>query len=149
MRELPRLYIASPLFSEAERTFNKSLKTALSHVFSVYLPQEDGNLLVDLVSGGMNTETAMQRIFREDVDALNKSEVILVVMDGRAMDEGACFELGLAFEKGKKCIGLQTDPRRLLPEGNNPMIMGALSKVFQSIDEIQAWASGVFSQEAI
>lgn len=142
MSELPKMYIAAPLFSEAERTFNKDLKEALNHLFSVYLPQDDGDLLVNLVGKeGMTTEAAMQKIFEADIKALGKSEVLLVVLDGRTIDEGACFELGLAYEKGKKCIGLQTDPRRLLPAGNNPMIMGALQNVFQSIDEIQEWAS--------
>jgi nucleoside 2-deoxyribosyltransferase len=47
MRKLPRLYLAAPLFSQAEKAFNHDLKKELSAHFEVFLPQEDGGLLLD------------------------------------------------------------------------------------------------------
>jgi nucleoside 2-deoxyribosyltransferase len=67
--------------------------------------------------------------------------VLLIVLDGRTVNEGASFELGVAYALEKTCLGLQTDPRRLLPIGNNPMIDAALSQVFASIHELICWAS--------
>ena len=48
-----KIYVAGPLFSEAERTFNSKLKEQLGEFIDVYLPQEDGGLLVGMISQGM------------------------------------------------------------------------------------------------
>ncbi len=76
-----------------------------------------------------------------DIAALKKCDFVLIVLDGRSVDEGAAFELGYAYALGKVCYGLQTDPRRLLKIGiNNPMIDCALQQVFSSVDDLVAWA---------
>ena len=137
----PRLYIAGPLFSAAEKSFNREVKTVLSQFFAVYLPQDDGELLVDLVADGENVDTAMNRVFEGDLEAIRNSDVLLMILDGRAPDEGACFELGYAYSLNKLCVGLQTDVRRLLTIGNNPMIVGALRQTFFDIAELVRWAT--------
>ena len=55
-----------------------------------------------------------------------------------AVDEAA-FELGYASAMRKTCIGLQTDVRRLLPIGNNPMLTGALIRIFDDVGHLCAW----------
>jgi len=47
--------------------------------------------------------------------------------------------IGFMFSLGKPCIGLQTDIRRALPTGNNPMICGSMSVIFQSVSELIGW----------
>lgn len=138
--QLKRLYLAGPLFSEAELRFNKELKHILSDLFDVYLPQEDGQLLVKLLEAGVPVPTAKKSIFAHDMAALEKTDYLLLLLDGRVIDEGAAFELGVAYTLGKKCVGLQTDPRRLLPSGNNPMIDCALGRVLSSCEELLEWA---------
>ena len=137
----PKLYIAGPLFSSAEKSFNREVKTVLSRFFSVYLPQDDGELLVDLVAAGHDVDTAMNRVFECDLEAIRNSDVLLIILDGRSPDEGACFELGYAYSLNKLCIGLQTDVRRLLTIGNNPMIVGAITQTFVDIAELVRWAT--------
>src|SRR5579862_1472470 len=112
-----RLYLAGPLFSEAELEFNRNLKAALSNFFEVYLPQEDGQLLVNLLNDGVPAPVAKKSIFSHDIAAIEAAEFLLLILDGRVVDEGAAFELGVAFSLGKKCVGFQTDPRRLVPSG--------------------------------
>jgi len=136
-----RLYFAAPLFNDSERTFNKQLAQRLSQYFDVFLPQEDGGLLADMVAEGIHPGVAARRVFEIDVDAVKQCDVLLIVLDGRTVDEGAAFELGCAFALGKECYGLQTDIRRLLTTGNNPMIDCGLRRVFQSIEELLTWAS--------
>jgi nucleoside 2-deoxyribosyltransferase len=131
-----RLYLAGPLFSAAEKSFNAVLASELGKYISVYLPQRDGGLVVDLVATGRSVVDANWEVFSRDIDEIERCDFLLVVLDGRAVDEGAAFELGVAFSKGKICIGLQTDPRRLLPQGNNPMLDGALTAVFSRVDEL-------------
>ena len=141
----PRLkvYLAGPLFSEAELTFNASLKRRLLRFFDVYLPQEDGGLLVEMVNEGMPPDLAARRVFGIDVRAMDECDLLLVVLDGRAVDEGAAFELGYAYAKGKPCYALKTDPRQLLASGNNPMIDQSLQHTFSSIEEVVSWAEAI------
>jgi nucleoside 2-deoxyribosyltransferase len=82
---------------------------------------------------------AARRIFETDLAAIAAAQLFLIILDGRSVDEGAAFELGYAFAPKKHCVGLQTDPRRLLPYGNNPMVSGALERVFTSLDELADW----------
>ena len=60
-------------------------------------------------------------VFKDDVAALRASDAFLNLLDGRTVDEGAAFELGVAYALEIPCFALQTDSRRLLPLGNNPM----------------------------
>lgn len=114
----------------------------------MYLPQEDGGLLVDMIDRGIDPEEAANQVFNLDIAALKACDVILVVLDGRSVDEGAAFELGCAYILGKRCYGLQTDPRRLLKTGNNPMLDCALQQVFVSLDDLYEWARS-FAQKGL
>lgn len=136
----PLVYLAAPLFSESELSFNLKLAKVLEQFLDVYLPQRDGGKLVDLVAQGVAVKEAYKSIFERDLEALRESDALLIVLDGRSIDEGAVFELGVAFSTGKRCVGLQTDPRRLLPLGNNPMIECALERVLPNTLEMSRWA---------
>ncbi|MDR3543678.1 MAG: nucleoside 2-deoxyribosyltransferase [Desulfosporosinus sp.] len=131
-----KIYLAAPLFSEAEKNFNVQLKQTLSSHFNVYLPQEDGMLIVDLVKSGVSFSKASQMVFDADIRAINDSDILLIVLDGRTVDEGAAMELGYAFSKGKQCIGYSTDPRCLLPDGQNPMISCCLDTTVHNVQEL-------------
>ena len=52
-------------------------------------------------------------------------------------------ELGIAFGLGKTCIGLQTDLRRLMPLGNNPMVSCALCRTFSSVSDLVSWSENI------
>jgi nucleoside 2-deoxyribosyltransferase len=142
-----RIYIASPLFSVAELEFNRAIKQQLSEYFEVFLPQEDGGLIIDLVKNGLSPASATRKVFNLDIGALDSCDLLLVVLDGRTIDEGAAFELGYAYAKGKRCYGLQTDVRRLLTYGNNPMIESACEIIFDSLEVMSKWFEGCFIKE--
>lgn len=135
----PRIYLAAPLFSEAERSFNVCVTELLEEFAVVYLPQRDGGLMSDMVATGMPSDIAARRVFLRDMDAIREADYIIAILDGRTIDEGVAFELGVAFSQTKRCVGLQTDSRRLAVWGNNPMITGALETVFMSVDELMEW----------
>lgn len=139
-QDRPLVYIAAPLFSEAELAFNIALANRIEVSLDVYLPQRDGGKVIDLVASGVDERAAYKSIFERDIHALDASAAVIIVMDGRAIDEGAAFELGYAYAHSKQCFGLQTDPRRLLPIGNNPMITVPLKGIFASIEEAGCWA---------
>jgi nucleoside 2-deoxyribosyltransferase len=137
-----RVYLAAPLFSQIERARNRSLRDAISQFSNVYLPQEDGGLILDLVRDGMPVEQAKTQIFQQDIDAITACDVLVIVLDGRTIDEGASFELGYAFALGKVCVGIKTDSRMLLSIGDNPMIECALRKIFHNESELIDWIAG-------
>lgn len=146
---MPRvaLYLAAPLFSDAERAFNTLLKRRLSDYFAVYLPQEDGDLVTDLVVRGGTYEEAYRKVFANDLAAIRCSQVMVAVLDGRGVDEGVAFELGLAYSMGKVCVGLQTDFRRLIEGRNNPMIDCAINLHFCNTVELYRWAREYCAKE--
>lgn len=139
-----KIYIASPLFNDAEQEFNQKIKRELSSSFDVFLPQEDGGLIVDLIKEGLSPEVAAREVFNIDTAALDSCDLLLIVLDGRTIDEGAAFELGYAHAKGKLCFGLQTDVRRALTFGNNPMIECACEIIFNSLDVMISWLKARF-----
>jgi nucleoside 2-deoxyribosyltransferase len=115
------------------------MRDSLSEFCDVYLPQEDGALLMDLIASGKSIVEASEIVFARDLAAIERCDVLLLNMDGRIVDEGACFELGYAYSRGKICIGVKTDVRSLLPVGDNPMIECALRARFGSFTEAREW----------
>jgi nucleoside 2-deoxyribosyltransferase len=136
-----QFYFAAPLFSQAELAFNEQIVEQLEQYVDIYLPQRDGGKVVDLVNHGVSPQDAYRTIFDRDLEALEQSQGLILVLDGRSIDEGACFELGVAYASKKMCIGLQTDTRRLLPLGNNPMVECALSHRFDNAHDLKTWVA--------
>ena len=121
-----RIYIAGPLFSQAELEFNEKLNNLLiKSGFSTFLPQKDGYELSELVKNSEPQE-ASTLIFNFDLEEIKKSDILVLIMDGRVPDEGACVEVGIAYALGKECYGLKTDSRSFINSQDNPMIIGVL-----------------------
>ncbi|MFA4861932.1 nucleoside 2-deoxyribosyltransferase [Methanoregula sp.] len=132
------VYIAGPLFSQAELDFNENVDTRLRECgYDTFLPQRDGKKLSDLIVAGISKEEAVKTIFEIDLQQIHKSDILLLIIDGRVPDEGACVELGIAYALNKECIGLKTDSRSLMDNLDNPLILGAIKgKIATSIDEL-------------
>jgi nucleoside 2-deoxyribosyltransferase len=135
-----KLYLASPLFSAIERTENRRICCALERWCDVFLPQRDGELVLNLIEQGLPQSKAYRIVFDRDVAALRACDALVINLDGRVVDEGAAFELGCAYALGKRCVGYRTDVRVLLPWGLNPMVSVPLDETFTSIAALAAWA---------
>jgi len=138
---MTKIYIAGPLFSEAEIEYNLRLDNFLTNLeYKTFLPQRDGYKLADLLIGDIQFSTAMDIIFKKDLDEIRNSDIIIFIMDGRVPDEGACLEVGYAYALGKECVGIKTDSRALMHNLDNPLIVGALNsritKNFQELSEL-------------
>lgn len=133
-----QIYLAAPLFNERERSFNLAFAQRLELHFDVFLPQRDGLLLARLLQDGVPIETAETLIFERDRSALERCDILVAVLDGAHIDEGVAFEIGFANARRAPCIGLQSDVRRALSSGNNPMIGRALSAIFSDVDALVA-----------
>jgi nucleoside 2-deoxyribosyltransferase len=104
-----KVFIAGPLFSQAEREFNLKVDEILrKHGFRTTLPQRDiGKLWEELGRG----KKAYRRIYEEDLKELEGCDAVVAVLDGNDVDSGTAFEVGYACAKGKPVIGLKTDTR--------------------------------------
>jgi nucleoside 2-deoxyribosyltransferase len=128
-----RIFFSGPLFSEAERSYNASIAARLlKEGFEVWLPQEKG-----IVKKG--TAPEKQYLFKEDLEGIRGSAVILAILDGTDVDAGTAFELGYAHAIGKPLFGLKTDYRFFSPVENvNLMIEVAVRQIFRSLEEVIA-----------
>lgn len=96
-----RIYLAGPLFTAAERAFNRRLRDALvTHGYDAWLPQEHEP-----------RSRGARDIFLTDVEGLDSSDVVLANMDGPDPDSGTCWECGYAYKK-KPIIVYRTDFRK-------------------------------------
>lgn len=112
---MAKIYFAAPLFCKAEKDFNAEVADILrKNGHEVFLPQEEPK------------KESTSEIFRCDLGAVDSCDVLLFVMDGRVPDEGASFELGYAYAKGKTCVGLKTDERVSERGGDNIMLKHSL-----------------------
>jgi len=148
-----RVYFAGPLFCEAERAFNLRLAEKLeANGYQVFLPQRDGVESEKFPYNELANDELQQTIFELDRDKVLQADIFLFVLDGRVPDEGACVELGFAYEQkhllqhDKLLIGLHTDMRGAFPGGKlNAMINGALDCIIgdekELIAEIEAFRS--------
>jgi Nucleoside 2-deoxyribosyltransferase len=128
MDDKKQIYLAGPLFSQAERDFNVLLRDRLVEMgFLVFLPQEDGN---DTESSRL--EDRQRIIFENDVRGIDESDIVLAVLDGGSdVDSGTAWEMGYAYAKGIPVLGLKTDFRTFGDEG----IINLMMEI--SIDTLQ------------
>ena len=128
-----KVYFAAPLFSQSEREYNLMLTNLLeSYGYKVFLPQRDGYLASNM---NESQEEVIKTIFKRDLEEVLKADIIFVMLDGRAPDEGACVELGIGYANGKRCYGFKTDARSVeFGLDLNPMISGCFEKLFYDLD---------------
>ena len=129
-------YFAAPLFNDRERDFNSTIVERIEQYVDVFLPQRDGALLTDMLAAGVSRLVAEHRVFDQDRQAMRSADILIAVLDGGYVDEGVAFEVGFMHALGKLCIGLQTDVRRALPSGNNPMIAQGLSEILGDVESL-------------
>ena len=138
------IYLAGPLFCDAERAFNAQLAEKLEgRGYSVFLPQRDGVESWTLVEEKLTGDALRRKFFAVDRNEILKADVFLFILDGRVPDEGACVELGIAYTqkliegRDKLIIGLLTDRRSAFPEAQlNAMIEGALDSVSKNTADL-------------
>jgi nucleoside 2-deoxyribosyltransferase len=98
---MTKIYLAGPLFSLAEQSFNAELARFLeSEGFEVWLPQEHEP----------RDQTA-RAIFEMDVAAIDWADMVVACMDGPDPDSGTAWECGYAYAKDKPVVCYRTDFR--------------------------------------
>jgi nucleoside 2-deoxyribosyltransferase/predicted secreted protein len=126
-----RVYLAAPLFSDAERHFNASVASLLrTNLFEVYLPQEAGD------DSDTRDEREQERLFEVNKKALENSDTIVGIIDGADADSGTAWEMGYAFAQGKPVIALRTDFRRVGHHEQVNLMLEHSATVVRSTEEL-------------
>jgi len=109
---MKNIYLAAPLFSDAECDFNSMLRDELEGIgMSVFLPQEHSN------DSDSKRDARQEYIFSKNVAAIDTADILVAVLDGVDVDSGTAWEIGYAHALDKPVYGLRTDFRTLGIEG--------------------------------
>jgi hypothetical protein len=137
------VYVAGPLFSEAERAWLDGLAARLrAEGFECFVPHEHFGEPVDL-------EPA--EVFRVDAEGVRGANVLLAWLDGPIVDDGTAAEIGMFAQlvaagdpHHRGIVGLVTDLRlerrrgRAPGDGLNLFVAGAIEangRICWSVDE--------------
>ena len=130
------IYFSNPYINDTSRHFNLELTGQLERAgLKVFLPQRDGVDAKKPQYAEMTRDERRLATFEMSRDFVIACNVFLFLTDGRVLDEGVCFELGLAYAHrlSTGCdhyiIALQTDGSVFLGAKLNPMIKLAVDNV--------------------
>jgi nucleoside 2-deoxyribosyltransferase/predicted secreted protein len=128
-----KVYLAAPLFSEAERTYNATIAALLEkNLFEVYLPQEAGD------DSDTRGESEQHRLFEKNLQELKESDIVVAIIEGADADSGTAWEMGYAYAQGKPVIALRTDFRRVGHNEHVNLMLEQSATVVTSCDQLLA-----------
>lgn len=114
-----KIYFAGPLFTQAERLWNRRLADELRKLdpsLEILLPQDAAAGAVE--NGTINFRT----LFQGCIQGIAGSDVVVANLDGGDSDSGTSFECGYAFAIAKPVLGVRTDLRVSEDRGLNAML---------------------------
>ena len=139
--EKRKIYIAAPLFSQGERAFNERVDEILRACgHETFLPQRAGGCVADLPDT-IEGRSKRRYLFELDCAHMDWCDTLLFIFDGRVPDEGACFELGYCYARGKHCVGYKTDARSFIDGYDNVMLCSSPEIVLRSEQELYDYFS--------
>ena len=111
------IYLAGPLFTQAERRWLRQLADALrerSH--KVFLPQDEAGLPL------LKSPPDFHGAFETCRDAIDRADCVIASLDGPDADSGTAWECGYAYARGKPVVVIRTDFRGGEDQGLNLML---------------------------
>jgi len=129
-----RVYVAGPLFNEAERRQQADIAKALESAgYCTFLPQRDGYAITDVIANlerkGVSEKDARSQatniIFDFDVQQLRNSDAVVVDANGVEPDSGSMVETGMAYMLGIPVVIYYNDVRAFSSDVDlNPLLQG-------------------------
>jgi nucleoside 2-deoxyribosyltransferase len=137
-----RIYLAAPLFSAAERSFNEALAAFLgARHLRVFVPQAHGD------DSAARCSASIRTLFEMLVAALDASDLVVAVIDGADADSGVAWEMGYAYARGIPVVSLRTDFRRVGDCECANLMLESSSAVAGSLDELAALLGALPAKE--
>lgn len=103
-----KIYLAGPLFSEAEQGWLRGLKADLAELGCEVIWPYELFSQDEIASWG---DDASKRIMEGYRDALAACDLVVALLDGTQVDDGTAWELGYAYAKDIPAVGIRTDAR--------------------------------------
>lgn len=140
-----RLYIAGPLFSEAERSWLDILAAGLrTEGFECFVPHERFTELADVT---------LEDVYRVDTEGLRSANALVAWLDGPMVDDGTACEIGMFAELVRSnrdhyrgIVAIATDLRLerrrqqgVVGSGMNLFLVGAIEscgKIVHTVDDV-------------
>jgi hypothetical protein len=142
-----RLYVAGPLFSEAERSWLDALAARLrTEGFDCFVPHEQFPELADVT---------VEAVYRIDSEGLRSANALVASLDGAMVDDGTACEIGMFAdlvqrdsERYRGIVAIATDLRLerrrvqgVVGGGMNLFVAGAIEScgtIVHAVDELVA-----------
>ena len=131
---IKKIYIAGPLFIKHEQMYLEDIAKELEgNGYECFLPHRDQEGIdeSELKGTDMSQETK-DRIFNNDLDALEDAALTVALLTGQDIDSGTSAEIGHTYAKQKPVIAINANERRY----RNLFVEGMLTVTVNNIDEI-------------
>ena len=131
---IKKIYIAGPLFNKHEQMYLEDIAKELEgNGYECFLPHRDQEGIdeSELKGTDMSQETK-DRIFKNDLDALEDADLTVALLTGQDIDSGTSAEIGHTYAKEKPVIAINANERRY----RNLFVEGMLTVTVNNIDEI-------------
>jgi nucleoside 2-deoxyribosyltransferase len=121
-----RLYLAGPLFTQAERRWLRELGEAFAaRGHDVFLPQDDAGLPL------LQEPPDFHGAFEGCRDAIERCDAVVAVFDGADADSGTAWECGFAYARSRPVVAIRTDFRGGEDSGLNLMLRRSSAAVVE------------------
>ena len=131
---IKKIYIAGPLFNKHEQMYLEDIAKELEgNGYDCFLPHRDQTGIdeSELKGTDMSQETK-DRIFKNDLDALDASDLTVALLTGQDIDSGTSAEIGHTYAKEKPVIAINANERRY----RNLFVEGMLTVTVNNIDQL-------------
>ena len=131
---IKKIYIAGPLFNKHEQMYLEDIAKELEgNGYYCFLPHRDQTGIdeSELKGTDMSQETK-DRIFKNDLDALDAADLTVALLTGQDIDSGTSAEIGHTYAKEKPVIAINANERRY----RNLFVEGMLTVTVNNIDQL-------------
>ena len=131
---IKKIYIAGPLFNRHEQMYLEDIAKELEgNGYDCFLPHRDQTGIdeSELKGTDMSQETK-NRIFKNDLDALDAADLTVALLTGQDIDSGTSAEIGHTYAKEKPVIAINANERRY----RNLFVEGMLTVTVNNIDQL-------------
>ena len=135
---MKKIYIAGPLFNTHERDYLEKIAVELeNNGYECFLPHRDQtDIPEDQIAQHSMTPSTRNKIFINDLNALEASDITVALLTGQDIDSGTSAEIGFTYANKKPVIGIKTSEiriRNLFVEG---MVSIFIDDIGQLVDAI-------------
>ena len=129
-----KIYIAGPLFNAHERDYLEKIALELeNNGYECFLPHRDQTGIPDdqVAQHTMMLETR-DKIFNNDLNALEASDITVALLTGQDIDSGTSAEIGFTYANKKPVVAIKASETRI----RNLFVEGMVSIAIDDIDQL-------------